>query len=92
MRVVWSSAAWKDVDRIHGFLSEHDIDAADAAFDRLIKAPAALLQFPRRGSKMSEFDPLEVREFRVASYLLRYEIAGEEIHVLRFFHVREDRF
>ena len=92
MRIVWSSAAWADVDRLYTFLAEHDLDAADAAFDRLAKAPAALLTFPRRGSRLSEFNPREVREFRDGNYLLRYELAGTGIFVLRFFHAREDRF
>jgi plasmid stabilization system protein ParE len=92
MKIVWSSAGWADVDRLHAFFAQHDLDAADALFDRLANAPAALLQFPRRGPRLSEFDPREVREFRVGRYWLRYELAGDDIMVLRLFHVREDRF
>jgi plasmid stabilization system protein ParE len=92
MRIVWSSAGWADLDRLHAFLAEHDPDAADAVFDRLAEAPAALLDFPRRGSRLSEFDPREVREFRVGRHLLRYELRGADVVVLRFFHAREDRF
>jgi plasmid stabilization system protein ParE len=92
MRVVWSSAAWADVDRLHAFLAEHDLDAADAVFDRLANAPAALLEFPRRGPRLSEFNPREVREYRIGHYLLRYELVGTDVFVLRFFHAREDRF
>jgi len=92
MRIVWSSAAWADVDRLHAFLAEHDLDAADAVFDRLANAPTTLLNFSRRGPRLSEFNPREVREFRVGSYLLRYELAGSNILVLRYFHAREDRF
>jgi plasmid stabilization system protein ParE len=91
MTIVWSSAAWADIDRLHAFLAEHDLDAADAAFDSLANAPAELLDFPRRGSRLSQYDPREVREFRVRGYLLRYELAGGDIFVLRFFHAREDR-
>jgi plasmid stabilization system protein ParE len=91
MRIVWSSAGWADADRLHAFLAEHDLDAADAVFDRLANAPTALLNFPRRGPRLSEFDPREVREFRIGNYLLRYELTGAEIVVLRFFHAREDR-
>lgn len=92
MRIVWSSSAWTDVDRLHAFLAEHDLDFADAIFDRLTNAPSALLDFPRRGPRLSEFDPREVREFRIGHYLLRYELAGSDLLVLRFFHAREDRF
>ena len=92
MRIVWSAAAWADVDRLYAFLAQHDLDAADAVFDKLANAPAALLNFPRRGPRLSDFDPREVREYRVASYLLRYEVTDTDIIVLRFFHAREDRF
>lgn len=92
MRIVWSSAAWADVDRLYAFLAEHDLDAADAVFDKLTNAPTALLKFPRRGPRLTEFDSREVREFRVGRYLLRYELAGTDIFVLRFFHAREERF
>ena len=92
MRIVWSSAGWADIDRLHAFLAERDLDAGDAGFDRLSTAPAALLDFPRRGSRVSRYDPREIREFRVGHYLLRYELRDQEIRVLRFFHVREDRF
>lgn len=91
MTIVWSSAAWADVDRLHAFLAERDLDAANAVFDRLARAPEVLLDFPRRGSRLSQYDPREVREFHVRGYLLRYELAGANILVLRFFHAREDR-
>lgn len=92
MRIVWSSAAWTDVDRLHAFLAEHDLDAAEAIFDRLVNSPTALLNFPRRGPRLSQFDPREVREYRVGNYLLRYELGEADIFVLRFFHTRENRF
>ena len=91
MRIAWSPAAWADLDRFHAFLAEYDLDAADEVFDRLASTPAHLLRFPRRGPRLSEFDPREVRELRVGRYLLRYELRETELFVLRFFHVREDR-
>ena len=92
MSIVWTSAAWGDVDRLHAFLAEHDLDAADAIFDRLLGAPDSLVEFPRRGPRLSQFDPREIREFQIGRYRLRYELAGTDIFVLRFFHSRENRF
>lgn len=92
MKIVWTSSGWADVDRLHAFLAEHDLDAADAVLDRLAAAPAALLDFPRRGARLSEFDEREVRELRVGNYLMRYELSGTDILVLRFLHARENRF
>jgi plasmid stabilization system protein ParE len=92
MRIIWSSAGWTDVARLYAFLADHDPEAADAIFDKLANAPEALLDFPRRGSRLSQYDPREVREFRIDHYRLRYELAGTAIIVLRFFHARENRF
>jgi plasmid stabilization system protein ParE len=88
----WSSEARDDVDRLADFATAYDPLRATEIERELSEAPKRLLQFTRRGPRLSEFDPRDVREFRVGNYLLRYEIAGTEIVVLRFFHPREDRF
>ncbi len=92
MTIRWSSEARDDVDRLVDFMAAYDPILAGEIEQELEQAPKKLLDFPRRGSRLSEFDPQEVREFRVGSYLLRYELAGTDIFVLRFFHAREDRF
>jgi len=87
----WSSEARDDVDRLADFVAAYDPVLAGEIEQELSQAPKRLLQFPRRGRRLSEFDPREVREYRVGSYLLRYELAGTDVIVLRFFHAREDR-
>jgi plasmid stabilization system protein ParE len=91
MKTVWTSAAWSDVDRLHAFLAEYDPARADATLDRLVKSPEKLLNFARRGQRVSCYGTREVRELRIGRYLLRYELAGSTIFVLRFFHSKEDR-
>ena len=92
MTIRWSSEARDDVDRLADFVAAYDQALAGEIELELNQAPKMLLDFPRRGSRLSEFDPREVREFRVRGYLLRYELSGSDIFVLRFFHPREDRF
>jgi plasmid stabilization system protein ParE len=91
VNIRWSSEARDDVDRLADFVAAYDPILAGGIEHELEQAPKTLRQFPRRGPRLSEFDPREVREFRVGSYLLRYELAGTDIMVLRFFHAREDR-
>ena len=91
MNVVWSAAAWADVGRIYAFLAEHDLDAADHVFDTLLDAPSRLLDFPRRGSRISTLRKAEVRELRVGRYIVRYGLTQTEILILRIFHGRENR-
>jgi plasmid stabilization system protein ParE len=90
--IIWSSEAREDVDRLADFLAAHDPILADEIERELSQAPKRLLDFPRRGSRLSDFDPREVREFRIGGYLLRYEVAGTDIVVVRFVHAKEDRF
>ena len=87
MKITWSAAAWTDVGRIYAFLAEHDLDAADHVFDRLLNAPSQLLSFPRRGSRLSSSENLEVRELRVGNYIIRYGLNGDEIQGSGFFTV-----
>jgi plasmid stabilization system protein ParE len=87
----WSTEARDDVDRLADFIAAYHLNLAGEVEQELEQAPKKLLDFPRRGSRLSQYDPREVREFRVGKYLLRYELAGTDIFVLRFFHAREDR-
>jgi len=88
----WSSEARDDVDRLADFVAAYDPIRADEIERELSQAPKKLLQFRRRGSRLSEFDPREIREYRFGSYLLRYELAEDDIVMLRIFHGREDRY
>ena len=92
MTIFWAAAAQSDLARIYDFLAQYDLQAADSALELLISSPEELLDFPRRGPRLSEFDPREVREFRIGAYVMRYELAGTDLRVLRMFHVREDRY
>ena len=91
MTIRWAAAALDDVDRLADFAAGYDLALADAIEQELSQAPKRLLQFPRRGSRLSEFNPREIRELRVGKYLMRYELVARDISVLRIFHGRENR-
>lgn len=91
MIIRWSLEARDDVDRVADFAASFDIARASELEYELSQAPKKLLQFPRLGSRLSEFDAREVRELRFGRYLIRYEVASEEVRILRIFHGREDR-
>lgn len=92
MNIRWSEAARADLGRLYDFLSRRDLHAADEVLDRLIGTPKSLLSFRRRGEKLTEYEPLEVRELRVGRYVVRYQLTDDWISILRIFHLREDRF
>lgn len=92
MSVRWSQEARDDLDRLGDFVAAHDPLRANEIEFQLNQAPQKLLEFRRRGVRLSRFDPREVREFRIGRYLLRYELIDSDVRMLRFFHAREDRF
>ena len=92
MSIRWSREAREDVDRLADFVASYDPARADQIERELSQAPKSLMMFPRRGPRLDVFDPREIREYRVGSYVLRYELTDADIVVLRFFHAREDRY
>ena len=54
-------------------------------------AAKQLREHPRSGEQLEEFSPREVRRLIVGQYEMRYEVAEQEIFILRLWHGNEDR-
>jgi len=91
MEVKWTSKALSDLTRLYDFLAPVNKRVAARIVQALAGAPTRLLQHPRIGVRLEEFDPREVRRILVGDYELRYEIQTSTIYVLRLWHAREDR-
>jgi plasmid stabilization system protein ParE len=91
MQVKWTSKAVADLARLHEFLVPINPQAAARAVQSLTAAPTRILEHPRIGELLQEFEPREVRRILVGPYELRYEIREATISVLRLWHTREDR-
>lgn len=91
MQLKWTSKALSDLVRLHDFLAPVNKRAAARTVQSLTAAPARLLEQPRIGEKLDEFEAREVRRILVGHYEMRYEIQESIIYVLRLWHTREDR-
>jgi plasmid stabilization system protein ParE len=91
MELKWTSKALSDLVRLHDFLASVNKRAAARTVQALTAAPTRLLEHPRIGEKLEEFEPREVRRILVGHYEMRYEIQASTIYVLRLWHTREDR-
>ena len=91
MTIRWTPEAVEDLARLHDFLVEHNPRAALRAVTVLQNSVRQLVPHPQLGSPLRGFEPREVRRLVIGDYEMRYEVAGEAIHILRFFHTREDR-
>ena len=91
MELKWTGKALSDLSRLHDFLAPVNRPAAERVVRSLTAAPARLLEHPRIGEKLEEFEPREVRRILVGQYEMRYEIRESTVYVLRLWHTREDR-
>ena len=91
MELKWTSKALSDLARLYDFLAPVNKQAAARAVQVLTAAPERLLEQPRIGEQLDEFEPREVRRILVGHYEMRYEIQKSTIYMLRLWHTREDR-
>ena len=91
MELQWTSRALSDLARLHEFLSSVNQQAAAQTVQALVRAPLCLLEHPRIGEKLEDFEPREVRRLVVGQYEMRYESQESVIYVLRLWHTREER-
>lgn len=91
MTLKWTAKAQRDLERLYLFLAKRSRPAALRAVRALVLAPRRLLERPRIGELLDEFEPREVRRILVGRYELRYELQGGIVYILRIWHGREDR-
>lgn len=91
MNLKWTSKALSDLARLHEFLASVNRRAASNTVRQLTAAPNQLLEQPRLGERLDEFDPREVRRIFVGHYEMRYEIQPDTLYILRIWHTRENR-
>lgn len=91
MELKWTSKALSDLTRLYDFLATVNRQAAARIVQTLAAAPTKLIEHPRIGEKIEEFNPREVRRIIVGQYELRYEIQVSVIYILRLWHTKEDR-
>jgi plasmid stabilization system protein ParE len=90
MDLKWTGKALSDLSRLYDFLAPVNRPAAARVVRSLTAAPTRLIEHPRIGEKLEEFEPREVRRILVGQYEMRYEIQQSTIYVLRLWHTREN--
>ena len=91
-RLIWSPAALRDVQRLHGFLSEKNTLAAQRAVRRIREGMRIIATQPGVGRPIPDMDP-EFRErvisFGEGGYVVLYRLDGETAVILAVRHQRE---
>jgi len=91
MRLIWLPRAQADLARLHQFLAPKSRKAATNSIRSIRAGARKLLDYPRRGERMDRYDPREVRRLLIGNYEIRYELADDDVLVLRIWHTREER-
>ncbi len=65
--------------------------AAARVLQSLTAVAGRLLDQPRIGEKLEQFEPREVRRVLVGKYEMRYEVRASSIFILRVWHTQEER-
>jgi plasmid stabilization system protein ParE len=91
MEVKWTNKALADLARLYDFLAGINSQAAAGVVQALVKAPEKLIEYPRIGERLEEFNPRDVRRIIVTHFELRYEVQASTLYILRLWHTKEDR-
>ena len=91
MELRWTHKAVDDLERLHEFLAPFNQQAAAKHVQSLVNAPSALIDNPRLGEQLFQFEPREIRRIFVDQYEIRYEVQSSIIYILRIWHTREHR-
>ena len=77
--VKWTSKALSDLNRLFDFLAQVNRKAATRTVQSLIKAPQRIIEQPRIGEQLDEFDGREVRRLLIGHYEMRYELTHDSV-------------
>jgi plasmid stabilization system protein ParE len=91
MELKWTSKALSDLARLYDLLAPVSRQAAARTVQSLTAAPTRLLEHPRIGEKLEEFELREIRRILVGHYEMRCDIRETTIYLLRLWHTREER-
>jgi len=84
--IIWSPEALDDVEAIGEYIAKGSEFYAESTVNRIYEATLSLIQFPKSGHIVPEFNDELIRELFVFQYRIIYEIKGGEIHILTVIH------
>lgn len=91
-RLTWSTGADADLDRLHAFLADRSIRAADRAIDSILDKTLLLELFPQAGRSADQYGPGRrelIVQFGNGAYIVLYRYAAGEVLIAAVRHSRE---
>lgn len=89
-RIVWTEAAWIDLESIANFISRDSPYYAASFVHEIRDCARSLSQMSMRGHIVSEIGDRQIRQLMVQSYRLIYKVEGSRVAVLAIVHGARD--
>lgn len=78
-----------DLDDIHDYIAQFDLDAADRIVDRIVASTERLCTFPRRGTPRPEI-ARSARSIPVGNYIVLFRATESMVTIVRIMHGARD--
>ena len=88
--VIWSAAAFEDLEAITAFIAKDSRHYAAAFAREVLEAASTLSQFQTRGRIVPEVAMPDIRELFVRDYRLIYQTREKEVGIVGFIHGSRD--
>lgn len=89
-KVVWTEPALEDLKDIIEYIARDSLIYAERFGVRVVEAPRCLMQFPRCGRIVPEFEEENIRELIYGSYRIIYLVKEEVCYVVAVIHGSRD--
>lgn len=90
MVIVWSQPARENLRLIHQYIAHDSKRYATRVVQDITDKVETLLTLPRLGRVVPEIGEPGVREIRMYSYRIMYEVVGETLYIHGVIHKRRD--
>jgi toxin ParE1/3/4 len=88
--LVWTSPAVSDLDAIYEFIANDSEYYASSFVEELIQQSEKLMEFPKMGRIVPEYNRKDIRELFFQSYRIIYQISENRILILTVIHGKRD--
>ncbi len=86
VKVEWSPLARDELDEILDYIAQDSPEYAISFFEQVQEKVRDLINFPKIGRKVPEFDKPNIRELILKNYRIIYRILEDKIQIIRIFH------
>ncbi len=84
--IIWAPSAIADIESIAEFIARDSKVRSSLFVLRLIQSTDKLLEFPKSGRKIPEFNDESKREIILGSYRIMYQIDSKMIYITSIIH------